>query len=550
MPIPRSALANTVTCATPTVADTRWLLSYAAAVGDGDNPFYMRAVGPAVQRRTHDFHGSGIQGSGVMAHPLFVWAVEWPILWRQAGTLLLAPRQGSGETGLASAEQGRGLHYSQDIIIHRPISANDAIVTDCTLVTIRRRERGTFVKYRFDHRIDGTRELLCTTWNGTYFRGVEVSGAVEGQSEWLVRESLPPHLFRREQQLRQQQGTTAAPPRWTIQIQIEAHFGIVFAECSRIWNPIHSDPAAAKASGLVDGPILHGTATLAKSVSALVRKFTAGNDPAAVQRVSVQQFGAPVRMPSVLTLEVNNVDVRLSYMAIHFVVKTSRGGLAIRGGCVVLRAIGGRLSSSLLQNALQKQASQIIRLVDPTNDRDLDAVRKLFAQGMRFYSDRMPVSPLRLFWEEYIDSALEDDLADISGVYLKPGGAFWVVVVEGTIVGMVAVEVVDKHQGVMELRRMSVAPCMKRSGLGSRLIGLVEDFAANHGAREIVLTTGSLMAPARALYLRNGFEPHRVEPRTTAAMRAAGQSFSIVSFRKPVTSARGRWTWTPRKSSL
>jgi GNAT superfamily N-acetyltransferase/acyl dehydratase len=331
-------------------------------------------------------------------------------------------------------------------------------------------------------------------------------------------------------------------------IPIEPHLGIIYSECSRIWNPIHSDPSTATASGLGGGPILHGTATLAKCVSALVRRFTAGNDPAAVQRVSVKQFGAPVTMPTVLTLEVSNVVAHaLSSLAVHFMVKTSGGDLAVRGGCVVLRAISARPSSILLRTN-----DPVIRPIDPTDDLDLAAVRALFAAGMRFYSDRMPPgSPLRVFWEAYIANALGDDLADIAGVYLKPGGAFWVVVVEEEIVGMVAVEVVDRDKGIMELRRMSVSPDMKHRGLGSRLVRLVEDFAALHGGRELVLTTGSLMAPARALYARNGFEAYRVEPRTSAAMRGAGQTFSIVHFRKPVTSPRGRWVWTPaRKSRL
>ena len=208
MPIPRSCLGNSVAFAPPTVADTRWLLSYAAAVGDGDNPFYTSVAGPAVPRKTHDFHGSGVQGTGVMAHPLFCVAVEWPLMWRQAGGgALLAPRKGSGEIGLAAGEGGRGLHYSEDIIIHRPISANDAIATDCAVVAIRRRKRGTFVQYRFDHRMGTTGELLCTTWNGTYFRGVGISGGADGEQEWVVRESLPPPLPQQQQRQPWQQRT-------------------------------------------------------------------------------------------------------------------------------------------------------------------------------------------------------------------------------------------------------------------------------------------------------------------------------------------------------
>ncbi len=68
----------------------------------------------------------------------------------------------------------------------------------------------------------------------------------------------------------------------------------VYTECARIFNPIHTDVAVAEAAGL-PGPILHGTATLAMAVSAVVDR-AAGGDPSAVQRLGCR-FGAMVPMP-------------------------------------------------------------------------------------------------------------------------------------------------------------------------------------------------------------------------------------------------------------
>jgi acyl dehydratase len=45
-----------------------------------------------------------------------------------------------------------------------------------------------------------------------------------------------------------------------------AEAALVYTECSRIWNPIHTNPAVATRAGL-PRPILHGTATLAMAVS-------------------------------------------------------------------------------------------------------------------------------------------------------------------------------------------------------------------------------------------------------------------------------------------
>jgi acyl dehydratase len=43
----------------------------------------------------------------------------------------------------------------------------------------------------------------------------------------------------------------------------------IYTECSRIWNPIHTDVRVARASGLPD-IVVHGTETLARAVSAVL----------------------------------------------------------------------------------------------------------------------------------------------------------------------------------------------------------------------------------------------------------------------------------------
>ena len=69
--------------------------------------------------------------------------------------------------------------------------------------------------------------------------------------------------------------SSSGAPLYVEEMNFSAYEGVMYSECARIWNPIHSDHATALASGL-DGPILHGTATMARAVSILVRKY--GND--------------------------------------------------------------------------------------------------------------------------------------------------------------------------------------------------------------------------------------------------------------------------------
>src|SRR5215831_17990681 len=57
---------------------------------------------------------------------------------------------------------------------------------------------------------------------------------------------------------------------WSAELPVAPTLAHVYSECARIWNAIHTDRAAALAAGLPD-IILHGTATLALAVSAVLR---------------------------------------------------------------------------------------------------------------------------------------------------------------------------------------------------------------------------------------------------------------------------------------
>src|SRR5262249_46266642 len=101
----------------------------------------------------------------------------------------------------------------------------------------------------------------------------------------------------------------------------------VYTECARIWNPIHTDRAVALAAGLPD-IILHGTATLAFAVSAVLRDRL-GGEPMRVRRIAAR-FGAMVAMPSELALSIESEGNG----AIGFSVRTPEGAAAIRDGMI------------------------------------------------------------------------------------------------------------------------------------------------------------------------------------------------------------------------
>jgi acyl dehydratase len=88
-------------------------------------------------------------------------------------------------------------------------------------------------------------------------------------------------------------------------VTVDVNAARVYTECARIWNPIHTDVAVARGAGLAD-PILHGTATLALSVSRLIARDLGG----AAERVREirARFTGMVALPSSFTVRGGSRD--------------------------------------------------------------------------------------------------------------------------------------------------------------------------------------------------------------------------------------------------
>lgn len=235
--------------------DERWLMSYAAALGD-TAPCYMDTT------------------NELSAHPLFPVCLEWPVI--------LDGRQ-IEDSEMSSDELARGVHATHDVIIHRPLRPG-TYFTDSTIVGVEQRRPGAFQTTRLDtFDVDG--EPCVTTYQGGLFRGV----SVDGEDRVIV---TPPDR--------------PAPPETEpsgpcVAVEVAAGLAHTYTECARIWNPIHTDRAVALAAGLPD-IILHGTATLALAVSAIVDGLL-GGDPRRVRRIA-GRFAGMVLMPATLSVQV------------------------------------------------------------------------------------------------------------------------------------------------------------------------------------------------------------------------------------------------------
>jgi len=279
MPVPSDAVGRQ-TLPISHVVDARWLMSYAAGLGEFDAAYLDTTL-----------------AAGIVAHPLFPVCVEWP-------TVLALGALDALSVAVTPEEARRGIHATHDCVLERPIVAGDVLTTVATVIGVERRRPGAFLTMDMVT-TDATGSVVCRTRQGSLYLATDVSGPDRPAP---AEEPLPP---------------IEGDPVATVEIPVDAGAAHVYTECARIWNPIHTDLAVALAAGL-PGLILHGTATLAHGVSAAVRHL-GGGDPRSVTRIR-GRFGAMVPMPSQLTVCV--------YANGRFEVCTPDGATAVRDGHV------------------------------------------------------------------------------------------------------------------------------------------------------------------------------------------------------------------------
>lgn len=253
MKIPVGLVGTTVGPLTQEI-DARWMMAYAAGLGETD-PAYLDTLRPG----------------GLVPHPLFPVSYEWPLAVESRACQL------GDEIAL------RGVHATHDLTLHRAPRDGDRLTTTAAVLAVAPRRAGAYVLTRYETR-DARGERVSTTDYGSVYLGVECEP--EGR--------LPAPPWGSEE------GEGNLAPEWTDEIPIAATLAHVYSECARIWNPIHTDPAVARRAGL-PAIILHGTATLALSVSAALR-YAPGGAATCVRRLG-GRFTGMVPMPSRLRVE-------------------------------------------------------------------------------------------------------------------------------------------------------------------------------------------------------------------------------------------------------
>ena len=127
-------------------------------------------------------------------------------------------------------------------------------------------------------------------------------------------------------------------------------------------------------------------------------------------------------------------------------------------------------------------------LIKPFESEDQDAVQSLILAGLAEH------------WGE-IDPALNLDLNDIGASYND--ATFLVAWLDGKIIGSGAL--IPRSGQVAEIVRMSVAPELRRRGIGEKILARLCQEAKELGFQRIILETTSTWSNAIEFYKRFGF---------------------------------------------
>ena len=128
--------------------DARWLMAYAAALGD-----------------VHAEYLDTTRPDGVIGHPIFPVCYEWPLAVELRAS------------AISESIAVRSVHATHDLRLHRRARAGDRLSTTATVISSEPRAPGAYVVTRLET-VDAAGRPVSTTDYGSIYRGVECERSV------------------------------------------------------------------------------------------------------------------------------------------------------------------------------------------------------------------------------------------------------------------------------------------------------------------------------------------------------------------------------------
>lgn len=292
----------------------RHTTNFAASVGDM-NPLYLDDRRP----------------EGIIAPPVFAFALTWPILSRIYDYVALP---------YPPEIMSTIVHYTEHIDYVRPLRPGDEVSIIGEVAAVVPHRSGTHVVFKLPV-TDLEGRPFHTEWIGAMLRGVRCADAGRGLENLPVVPDVPAAAAP-VTPVTPAAAPAGGTPLWEVPVHIGEEAPYVYDGCTDLVFAIHTSPAFAEMVGL-PGIILHGTATLSHAVRELVNR-EAGADPTRLEVLSAR-FRAMVRPGTDIRIQLvaknqgpgTLVDGETGPTHLHFQVLNADGREAISRGYARLR---------------------------------------------------------------------------------------------------------------------------------------------------------------------------------------------------------------------
>ncbi|WP_434939045.1 GNAT family N-acetyltransferase [Shewanella sp. HL-SH8] len=103
-------------------------------------------------------------------------------------------------------------------------------------------------------------------------------------------------------------------------------------------------------------------------------------------------------------------------------------------------------------------------------------------------------------------SVADKTLDTLSQVYSTARSQYWVIELDGHIIGGAGIAPLAGYSDICELQKMYFLPQVRGKGLAKKISHLAFEFAKEQGFNQVYLETTSVLVEALALYQKLGFE--------------------------------------------